>query len=69
MGLSLISFMLDDELAALARRLGINVSTAARDGVFGAVRSALAAADRAGYERTPEVADRTWDNAEAWGAL
>lgn len=61
------TFTLDDELAERARQLGINISAAARDGVSGAVRAALAAADRAAYEQTPEVADQFWDDAEAWG--
>jgi hypothetical protein len=28
---------------------------------------ALADADRAAYERLPESADRSWEDAEAWG--
>lgn len=59
---------LDDDLAEQARRLGINVSGAARDGVAAAVQAALAASDRAAYERNPERSDGFWDEAEAWGS-
>lgn len=58
---------LDAALAERARRLRINVSAAAREGVAAAVRAALAENDRAAYERLPETADGTWDEAEAWG--
>lgn len=61
------TFTLDDELAERARRLDINISAAARQGVATAVHAALAAADRAGYERTPERTDPFWKDAEAWG--
>ena len=61
------TFTLDDALAERARRLGINISAAARDGVAAAVRAALASADRAAYERHPERPDPFWDEAEAWG--
>lgn len=61
------TFTLDDGLADQARRLGVNVSAAARDGVAAAVRAALAQADRAAYQRTPEKADDFWVDAEAWG--
>ena len=61
------SFTLDDELAEQARRLDINISAAARDGVAAAVRAAMVAADRAAYERHPERPDAFWDDAEAWG--
>ena len=60
------TFTLDDELAARARELGVNVSAAARDGVAAAVREALAASDRAAYERSPEHADPFWAELEAW---
>lgn len=61
------TFTLDEALAEQARSLGINISAAARDGVAAAVRSALAGADRAAYERDPEQADSFWSEAEAWG--
>ena len=61
------TFTLDDEVADQARRLGINISAAARDGVAAAIRAALAAADRAVYERRPERPDQFWNDAEAWG--
>jgi post-segregation antitoxin (ccd killing protein) len=61
------TFTLDDALAERARQLDINISAAARDGVASAVRAALAAADRAAYERTPERADAAWVDAETWG--
>jgi post-segregation antitoxin (ccd killing protein) len=61
------TFTLDDELAERARRLGINVSAAARQGVADAVRAALARSDREAYERHPECPDPFWAEAEAWG--
>lgn len=61
------TFTLDESLAEQARRLGINISAAARDGVAAAVRQALAASDRAAYERNPERPDSFWVAAEAWG--
>lgn len=61
------TFTLDDALAGQARRLGINISAAARDGVAEAVRAALAHQDREAYIRQPEVADEGWGDAEAWG--
>jgi hypothetical protein len=61
------TFTLDEELAERARRLGINLSAAARDGVEEAVRHALAMADRAAYRRFPEQPDDAWDEAEVWG--
>jgi hypothetical protein len=66
MASSRTTFTLDDELADRARRLGINVSAAARDGVAAAVRAALARSDRDAYVRTPERQDTFWDEAEAW---
>lgn len=63
------TFSLDESLASQARELGINVSAAARDGVAAAVRSALASADRAAYERSPEQRDPFWNDAEAWGEV
>lgn len=61
------TFTLDESLVEEARRLGINISSAARNGVAAAVRDALAASDRAAYERQPEDADSFWADAEAWG--
>ena len=60
------TFTLDDELADRARRLGVNISAAAREGVAAAVRAALAEADRAAYERVPERPEDEWGDAEAW---
>ncbi|MCC5952435.1 MAG: type II toxin-antitoxin system CcdA family antitoxin [Acidimicrobiia bacterium] len=61
-----ITFTLDDSLAAQARRLGVNISAAARDGVAAAVRAVLQRNDRAAYEQTPEEVDDFWTDAEAW---
>ena len=61
------TFTLDDSMADRARRLGVNISAAAREGVAAAVRVALAAADRAAYEARPEQVDEFWDDAEVWG--
>lgn len=61
------TFTLDDALADQARRLGVNISAAARDGVAAAVRAALARADRDAYRRSPEKLDEFWSEAEAWG--
>jgi post-segregation antitoxin (ccd killing protein) len=61
------TFTLDEALAERARRLGINISAAARDGVAAAVRAAVAEGDRAAYERQPERSDPFWSDAEAWG--
>jgi len=61
------TFTLDETLADQARRLGVNISAAARDGVATAVREALAAVDRAAYEQRPETPDPFWAEAEAWG--
>jgi post-segregation antitoxin (ccd killing protein) len=60
------TFTLDGELAERARRLGINISAAARQGVADAVRSALARSDREAYQQHPERADAFWSEAEAW---
>ena len=60
------TFTLDQPLAEEARRLGINISAAARDGVAAAVRHALASSDRAAYERDPEEPDSFWTEADAW---
>jgi post-segregation antitoxin (ccd killing protein) len=61
------TFTLDDSLAEQARRLGVNISAAARDGVAAAVRAALTQADRAAYSDRPEKVDPFWTEAEAWG--
>lgn len=61
------TFTLDDALADQARKLGVNVSAAARDGVAAAVRAALVQADRDAYTRRPETTDAFWADAEAWG--
>lgn len=61
------TFTLDESLAEQARRLGINVSAAARDGVASAVRAAMAERDRAAYQTKPEKVDGFWVDAEAWG--
>ncbi len=61
-----LTFTLDLELAQLARRLDINISAAARNGVAAAVRAALAKSDRAAYELHPELPDPFWNDAEAW---
>lgn len=61
------TFTLDDSLAEQARRLGVNVSAAARDGVAAAVRATLAQADHAAYALKPERLDSFWTEAETWG--
>lgn len=58
---------MDEELAERARRLGVNISAAARQGVADAVRAALARADREAYLRHPERVDAPWTDVEAWG--
>ena len=60
------TFTLDKSLADQARSLGVNISSAARDGVASAVRTALGNLDRAAYERQPERPDPFWNDAEAW---
>ncbi|MGH9116979.1 MAG: type II toxin-antitoxin system CcdA family antitoxin [Acidimicrobiales bacterium] len=60
------TFTLDDDMAERARRLGINISAAARDGVAAAVRAALVRSDRDAYRRHPERPDPFWTEAEAW---
>ena len=57
---------MDESLAEQARRLGVNVSAAARDGVAAAIRSALAEADRTAYLEQPEQIDEFWADAERW---
>ncbi len=66
MASSRTTFSLDPELAERARRLGINISAAARQGVADAVRAALARSDREAYRRHPERPDSFWTQAEAW---
>lgn len=61
------TFTLEDSIAEQARRLGVNISAAARDGVAAAVRAALAEADRAAYTEKPETVDSFWTEAETWG--
>lgn len=61
------TFTLDDSMAELARRLGINISAAAREGVAAAVRAALVEADRNAYRDRPENVDDGWAEVEAWG--
>lgn len=61
------SVIFDDDLAAEARELGINVSEAARDGLREAIRQRRAERDREAYLAHPEVEDADWDGAEAWG--
>jgi post-segregation antitoxin (ccd killing protein) len=60
------SFTMDRELAERARRLKVNVSAAAREGVEAAVRAAMARADRDAYRRRPERPDPFWSEVEAW---
>ena len=61
------TFSIDQELAKRAKELGVNVSAAAREGVDGAVRAALARSDREAYRKHPEAPDSSWSEAEAWG--
>jgi len=61
------SVLFDDALAAEARRLGINVSEAAREGLRQAIRRRRAELDRAAYLAHPETEDVDWDEAESWG--
>lgn len=60
------SFTIDRALAERARRLKVNVSAAAREGVEAAVRAAMAHADRDAYLRRPERPDPFWSDGEAW---
>lgn len=62
------SFTMDSALAEHAKRLGINVSAAAREGVESAVRAAMAASDREAYIRAPETGDAAWEQAEVWSS-
>jgi post-segregation antitoxin (ccd killing protein) len=60
------TFTMDESLAERARRLGVNVSAAARDGVAAAVRAAQLEQDRAAYLAKPERVDDFWTAAEVW---
>lgn len=60
------TFTIDRVLAERARRLKINVSAAAREGVETAVRVALARADRDAYRRRPERPGPFWSEVETW---
>jgi post-segregation antitoxin (ccd killing protein) len=60
------TFTIDQALAERARRLKINLSAAAREGVETAVRTAMARADRDAYRRRPERPDPFWSEIEAW---
>jgi post-segregation antitoxin (ccd killing protein) len=60
------TFTIDRALAEHARRLNVNISAAARDGVEAAVRAAMARADREAYRRRPERPDPFWSEVEAW---
>lgn len=60
------TFTLDSDLAEQARRLNVNISAAAREGVAASVRRALAEADRQAYLRRPEQPDDFWEQAQAW---
>lgn len=60
------TFTIDRALAERARRLKINVSAAAREGVETAVKAAMGRADREAYRRQPERPDPFWSEVEAW---
>jgi len=57
MGTTRTTFTLDEALVEQARRLGVNICAAAREGVAAAVRAELARNDRAAYVDDPERAD------------
>lgn len=61
------SVVFDDNMAAEARELGINVSEAAREGLREAIRRRRAERDREAYLARPEAEDHDWADAEAWG--
>lgn len=61
------SVIFDDDLAAEARELGINVSEAARQGLRQAIRHRRAERDREAYRALPEVEEADWGDAESWG--
>jgi post-segregation antitoxin (ccd killing protein) len=60
------SVIIDDELAAEARELKINLSEAAREGLRRAIRRRRAQLDREAYLAHPETDDGDWDEAQAW---
>ena len=60
------TFTVERALAEQARRLNVNISAAAREGVEAAVRAAMAQADREAYRRRPERPDPFWSEVEAW---
>jgi post-segregation antitoxin (ccd killing protein) len=60
------SFTIDRDVAQRARRLKINISEAAREGVEAAIRAAMVRADQAAYRREPERPDPFWSDIEAW---
>lgn len=60
------TFTIDRDLAERARRLNVNISAAAREGVEAAVRAAMAREDREAYRRQPERPDPFWSRVEAW---
>jgi post-segregation antitoxin (ccd killing protein) len=60
------TFTIERDLAEQARRLKVNISAAARDGVEAAVREAIARNDRAAYSAQPERPDPFWTEVEAW---
>jgi post-segregation antitoxin (ccd killing protein) len=60
------SVIVDDELAAEARELGIDVPEAVREGLRHAIRRRRAERDRQAHLAHPESEDDDWDRAEAW---
>ena len=66
MGTVRITFTLDSELAEQARRLDVDVSAAAREGLVASVGRALAESDKQAYMRFPEQPDDFWEQAQAW---
>ena len=61
------SVIIDDELAAEARELRIDLSEAAREGLRQAIRRRRAQLDREAYLAHPETDDGDLDEARAWG--
>jgi len=68
MGTVRATFTLDRERAEQARRLKVNISAAAREGVAVSVRKALAEADRLAYLRRLEQPDDFWEQAQAYAS-
>jgi post-segregation antitoxin (ccd killing protein) len=60
-----MTFTLDAGLVKTVRKLGINISSSTRQGVSGAVHSALANIDREAYLRQPKSADSFWVEADS----